>query len=63
MNIETLLKKEGRLTESFQREFTFAVKKELLKNKLEADPQKVVKKIVGKYIKAGLQIGVDWINN
>ena len=62
MKIDYLLKRQKALETKFQNEFIGHVRRELLKNKLDAKPEKIVKKIAPKYIKAAIQLGVDWIN-
>ncbi len=62
MEIKTLLNREKILEEKFKAEYERKIKAEFLKSGLEPDIKKVVADLVPKHVKAGLKLGVDWIN-
>lgn len=66
VKIEILVKKETLLSDKWQTHYMSIVKKNLTKYPLEEARTKIkeeLKKVVPKYVRAGLQLGTNWVNN
>lgn len=64
--IETLVKKQAMLTSAFQNIYLRLVKSMIQKHGVEGSRNKIkeeMRKVIPKYIKAGLKLGVQWNRN